>query len=165
MYTLRPIPHGNPRTNRHGASARGRLLLAILLLLLLGQADAGEVASPAPEAVLHAAAKRAEAGDLSGAADALLGLDADPLPAGLQRQADLLLGILLTHQGRWEEAIPRLERAAATFPLLADYALYHLAEAQRRLGRQDLAAEALRRLTDQQRESVFIERASRELPR
>jgi len=143
---------------------RGRLLLAILLLLLLGQADAGEIVSLAPEAILQAAAKRAESGDLSGAADALLGLDANPLPAGLQRQADLLLGILLARQGRREEAIPRLERAAA-YPLLADYALYHLAEAQRRLGRRDLAAAALRRLTDQQRESVFIERASRELPR
>ena len=110
MYTLRPIPHSNPRTNRYGASIRGRLLLAILLLLLLGQADAGEVASPAPEAVLQAAAKRAEAGDFSGAADALLGLDADPLSAGLQRQADLLLGILLAHQGRCEEAIPRLHQ-------------------------------------------------------
>jgi soluble lytic murein transglycosylase len=97
--------------------------------------------------------------------DALLGLDTDSLPVGLKRQADLLLGILLARQGRREETLPRLERAAATFPLLADYALYHLAEAQRWLGRRDLAAEALRRLTDQQRESVFIERASRELPR
>ena len=144
---------------------RGQLLLAILLPLLLGQADAGEVASLAPEAVLQAAAKQVEAGDSSGALDALLSLDTDPLPVGLKRQADLLLGILLVRQGRREEALPRLERAAATFPLLADYALYYLAEAQRRLGRRDLAAEALRRLTDQQRESVFIERASRELPR
>ena len=133
--------------------------------MLLGRADAGEVGSLAPEAVLQAAAKQVEAGDSSGALDALLGLDTDPLPVGLKRQADLLLGILLARQGRREEALPRLEQAAATFPLLADYALYHLAEAQRRLGRRDLAAEALRRLTDQQRESVFIERASRELPR
>ncbi len=141
------------------------LLLSMLLLSLLGQADAGEVASPTPQAVLQAAAKQAEAGDLPGAADALLALDVDTLPEGLKGQTDLLLGILLVHQGRREEAIPRLERAAATYPLLADYALYHLAEAQRRLGRRDLAAEALIRLMDQHRESVFVERAGRELPR
>ena len=68
-----------------------QLLLAILLLLLLGQANAGEVASPAPKAVLQAAAKQVEAGDLSGATDTLLGLETDLLPADLKRQADLLL--------------------------------------------------------------------------
>jgi soluble lytic murein transglycosylase len=141
------------------------LLLSMLLLSLLGLADAGGAASPTPQAVLQSAARRAEAGDLPGAADTLLALDADAIPEALKGQADLLLGILLIRQGRREEAIPRLERAAAAYPLLADYALYHLADAQRRLGRRDLAAEALVRLMDQHRESVFLERAGRELPR
>jgi soluble lytic murein transglycosylase len=141
------------------------LVLAALLLPLLGQANAGEVSSPAPEAALQAAAKRVETGDLPGATDALLVLDADALPTGLKRQVDLLLGILLVRQGRKEEAIPPLDRAATTYPLLADYALYHLAEAQRQAGRRDLAAEALHRLTDQYRDSVFLERAGRESSR
>ena len=141
------------------------VLLAALFLPFFGQVYAGEVATPAPEAVLQTAVKRAETGDLPGATEALLGLDADALPADLKRRADLLLGILLVRQGRREEAISPLERAAAGYPLLADYALYQLAEAQRGAGRRDLAAEALRRLADQHRESVFLERASRESPR
>ena len=140
-------------------------MLAALLLSPFGRTEAGEVSPPTPEAVLQAAAKRAEIGDLPGATDALLGLDVDALPTGLKPQVDLLLGILLVRQGRRDEAISPLERAAAAYPLLADYALYHLAEAQRGAGRRDLAAEALQRLTDQHPESVFLERAGRESPR
>ena len=94
----------------------------------------------------------------------LLTLDAENLPSDLRTQADLLLGIALLRQTRLEEATVRLE-AARAHRLLADYALYHLAQARRQAGRPDLAAEALGRLVDQHPQSLFLDRAAREIPR
>ena len=116
-----------------GARMRGRFMLAIVLLLLLGQADAGEVASLSLKRFFKPRPSGRRPGIFPARRRCSVWMRT-PFPAGLQRQVDLLLGILLAHQGRCEEAIPRLEGAAATYPLLADYALYHLAEAQRRLG-------------------------------
>ena len=59
----------------------------------------------------------------------------------------------------------RLEGAAASYPLLADYALFRLAETQRQLGHRELTADALRRLVGQHPQSLFLEQASRELAR
>ena len=165
MYTLPPKPCGTLRTNRHVASVIRRLLLPILLVLLLGRADAGEIAALVPEAALQTAAKLAEAGDLSGAAAILLGLDADTLPAGLQRQADFLLGILLTHQGRCVEVHPPPGAGSGNVPAVGGLCPVSSGRGGAEVG----AARSRRRSpappTDQQRESVFIERASRELPR
>jgi|WetSurMetagenome_2_1015567.scaffolds.fasta_scaffold09614_3 soluble lytic murein transglycosylase len=144
---------------------RRRIILAVLAILLGGAADAGEGTALSADAALQAAAKRTEAGDRASAITVLLELDGTPLPAGLQPQIDLLLGLLLVREGRHGEAVPRLEGAAASYPLLADYALIHLAEAQRQLGRRDLVADALRQLAGQHPQSLFLEQASRELVR
>ena len=141
-----------------------RFILTVLLVSFAGGAGANEVSPPAPEAVIQAAAKSVESGNFSVAAEALLTLDGQSIPATLRTQVDLLLGIVLLRQGRADEAAARLE-AATGDPLLADYALYNLAQAQRSAGRRDLAAEALQRLADQHPQSVFRERAGREMPR
>ena len=137
---------------------------AVLVAILAGPAWAG-VAPAKPEAIFQEAVQQIEAKNLAGATEALLALEADALPPDLQPQVDLLLGILLVHQSRWPEAVPWLTRAAGTYPLLSDYAWFHLAEAQRSLSHPDLSAAALRPIAEQQRDSVFFERASRELPR
>jgi soluble lytic murein transglycosylase len=144
---------------------RGQIILVFLAILLGGSADAGEVTALSADAPLQAAVKQAETGNLPGAITALLALDGTPLAAGLQPQIDLLLGVLFARQGRPEEAVGRLEGAAASYPLLADYALFRLAETQRQLGRRELAADALRRLVGQHPHSLFLEQASRELAR
>jgi soluble lytic murein transglycosylase len=144
---------------------RRQIILVVLAILLGRSADAGEMTPLAAEAVLQAAVTQTEAGDPTGAITALLALDGTPLAAGLQPQIDFLLGVLFARQGRHEEAVPRLEGAAASYPLLADYALFRLAETQRQLGRRDLAADALRRLVGQHPQSLFLEQASRELAR
>ena len=148
-----------------GVGMRRLIVLAVLAILLGGSADAGEVTPLSADAALQAAVKQTESGDPAGAITALLDLDGTPLAAGLQPQIDFLLGLLLARQGRHEEAVPRLEGAAASYPLLADYALFRLAETQRHLGRRELAADALRRLVGQHPQSLFLEQASRELAR
>jgi len=95
----------------------------------------------------------------------LQGLEGGRVPAAVRGPVDLLLGILLLREGQPEEAAPRLERASRTYPLLADYALWHLAEAYRKLGRPADVAASLRRLVEGHPGSLFVERASRELPR
>jgi soluble lytic murein transglycosylase len=129
-----------------------------------GDASAGQAEAPAPESVIQSAAHSVEAGDLSAATATLLALDGQEIPGHQRRQADLLLGILLTRQGRQEESVARLE-AATSHPLLGDYAFYHLAVARRRSDRRDLAAEALRLLAERHPQSLFVERAGREMVR
>jgi soluble lytic murein transglycosylase len=141
-----------------------RVLLATLLALLTGSAIAADESPLTPEAVIQTAASSMASGNLTAAADALTTLDAQSVPAELRARSDLLLGIILLRQARSAEAGVRLESATA-HPLLADYALYNLAVAQRRAGQHGLAAEALRRLTDQHPQSLFLDRARREMPR
>ncbi|MBI2562009.1 MAG: hypothetical protein HYW08_06385, partial [candidate division NC10 bacterium] len=93
-----------------------RWLMAGLVLVTLPAPPAGSAAAPSPEAVLAGAARDVAAGNLAPAVSALLGLEGDSAPSAVRRQADLLLGVLLLRQGQRDEAIPRLERAAATYP-------------------------------------------------
>jgi len=137
----------------------------LLLVCLATWARAGEAPAGAPETVLERAAREVEAGNLTVAIDSLQALDVAGVPAAIKPRVDLLLGILLLKQDKREEAIPKLERAAATYPLLADYALSSLAAANRRAGRPAAAALALRRLLDSSPDSLFVERASREIVR
>jgi len=141
-----------------------RLLPIALLLALATVAGADEATPPPPESVIQTAARHVAAGDLSAAATALLALDGQAVPTDLRTQADLLLGVVLARQGRTDEAIGRLE-AAASDPVLGDYALYNLAQAQRSAGRRDRAADALRLLVTQHPQSLFRDRAGREMPR
>ncbi len=143
----------------------GGIAIGLALLVLLGKAGAGEVATSSPEAGLSAAAHETEKGDLKGATDILRGLEAGSLPASVQPPADLLLGLLLVRQNQQEEAISYLERAALSYPLLGDYALYFLAQAEQGAGRYGTAAAVLMRLVEQHPESLYLERARREAPR
>ena len=140
------------------------LVLTLLLLSFAGGANADEISAPVPEAVIQTAAKSVESGDLSAATEALLTLDAQSMPEAQRRRVDLLLGFILFRQGRAEEAAVRLEAATAD-TLLGDYALYKLAQAQRSVGRRDLAADALQRLVAQHPKSILRDRAGREMPR
>lgn len=142
-----------------------RLAATLLLALLVGPAWADDAPPPSPEGVLETAARRVEVGDLAAASAALATLDGVDVPAPLRAQADLLLGLALVRQGKPEAAVSYLERAADGHALLGDYALYALAQAQRGADRRDRAAAALRRLTAQHPQSLFVERAGRELPR
>lgn len=137
----------------------------LMLVCLATWARAGEAPASAPETVLERAAREVEAGNLAVAIDSLQALEAAGIPVAIQPRVDLLLGILLLKQDKREEAIPKLERAAAAYPLLADYALHSLAAANRRAGRPAAAALALRRLLDSYPDSLFVERASREIVR
>lgn len=143
--------------------AAGVLLACLPAVAWAAEAPLAQEASP--EAVLADAVREVGAGNPATGIAALQALEAGSVPAAVQRQADLLLGTLLVRQGRWEEAIPWLERASTTHPLLADYALWHLAEAYRKTARPAAAAAALRRLIEKQPDSLLAERASRDLPR
>ncbi len=143
-----------------------RWLVACLALMLCAAGASAATPAPAPpESELKAAVQAVEAGNLGPATEALLALEARRLPAGVRNRVELLLGLLLGRQGRGEEAVPRLEQAAAGYPLLADYALFALAAIHRDAGRHAEAAGALQRLLDIEPTSVFAERASRKLPR
>lgn len=135
----------------------------LMLICLASLAGAGEAPGGGPEAALERAAREVEAGNLPVAISILQALEAGGLPAPIQPRAELLLGILLLRQNKLEAAIPQLERAAASYPLLADYALYSLAAANRGAGQSGAAALALRRLLDNHPDSLFVERASREI--
>lgn len=160
-HTRQSLPSSKSRI---GKPTCARLVLAVCLLSLTPGAGANEGSAPLPEAVIQAAAKQVEAGDLPAATDALLTLDGQDIPANLRTRADLLLGIVLFRQGRADEAVSRLE-AAASDTVLGDYALYTVAQAQRSAGRRDLAAEALRQLVAQHPQSIFRDRAGREMSR
>lgn len=165
-----PTPTGDGRrasrrwTRCGGVSLPPRIVLTALLILLTGNTATGDGPPTDSTGVLQDAATSVQSGDLTAAAEALMTLDGQSLSADLRAQADLLLGIVLARQARFEEALPRLE-AATAHPLLGDYALYHVATARRQAGQPELAAEALRRLVDQHPRSLFLERARRELPR
>ena len=132
-----------------------------VLLVLAHSAAASEVSPLPPTTALQIAAKSLKSGDFAGATAALQTLDGESIPAGLRTEADLLLGIALLRQKRMGEAAARLE-AARAHPLLSDYALYYLAQARRQAGRPDLAAEALGQLVAQGRQSVLLDRATRQ---
>ncbi len=141
------------------------IALGLAFLFFASGAQAGEPPSASPEADLSAAAHQVEAGDLKGATDLLRNLQTKNLSANLQPRADLLLGILLTRQNQQEEAIAYLERAAVSDPLLEDYALYVLAQAEQSTGRFGTAAAVLARLAERHPESLYLERARRDLPK
>lgn len=68
-----------------------------------------------------------------------------------------LLGAALLRLGRWEEALPYLERAAALRPQDVTY-LSNLAYAYEQAGRDDEALEVLRRLETLEPDSAAIAR-------
>ena len=137
-------------------------LLAFGLCLAIRLAGAGEMLPG--DAELRAAVRAFETGNANAAIEALLRLEAAPAAPSVAEGRDFLLGVLLLRQRRGDDAISRLA-AAASQPLLADYALVQLAAAYRDGGRRAEAAEALERLWDGHPRSLLRERAGREAAR
>jgi soluble lytic murein transglycosylase len=142
-----------------------RLLALCLLLLTVATATAANLPARAAEETLAGAVQAVEQGDAEAALAALQSLDLAAVPAAIRPQATLLLGILLVRQGQGETAVAALDSAASTYPLLGDYALWHLAAAYRKAGDPAGAAGALKRLLDGHPETLFAEQAARAMPR
>jgi soluble lytic murein transglycosylase len=123
------------------------ILLAICSLAFLVSVPAsGLTLSNSVDPGLATAAARMRARDYAAARDA-----AAQLPPGGAR--DLLLGMAAARAGEAETAAAVLGRAADTFPLLADYALFTRADSLRRLGRFSEALPVLEKLVREYPES------------
>ena len=140
-------------------------LLIVSVLTEAGDAEASRARVAPAEVIVAEAARHLAAGNPAAAIAAIEALPPGRIQPAIQPQVDLLLGILLLRQGRQEEAIPSLERASRTHPLLGDYAVWHLAEAYRKSGQKAAAAATLQGLVERHPESLLLERASRDLPR
>src|SRR6185369_12505725 len=103
-----------------------------LLISVTVPASALTAAKPADD-LLAPAAARMKVKDFAGAREAALALNgSDSSPS-----RTFLLGMAAVRLELWEEAATRLADAAASYPLLADYALYHQGLALSKLGRLD----------------------------
>jgi len=91
------------------------------------------------DAQLAAAASRMKLKDYVGARDAALKSTSTGPRA-------FMLGMANVRLEQWEEAASQLARAAESYPLLADYALYHQGNALAKLGRTDQALPCLYQL-------------------
>ncbi len=74
-------------------------------------------------------------------------------------QRDFLAGIAELKRKRYDEASNWLAKAAKSYPLLADYALYYQAESDSRSGRRNEAIAALKTLLKEYPESPLARRA------
>ncbi|MFA5028389.1 MAG: hypothetical protein WC713_10990, partial [Candidatus Methylomirabilota bacterium] len=95
-----------------------RFLAGCLAAALAVPAAAGDPAGVPPEEALRSAARQVAAGDLAGAGKGLRRLEEDGVPAALQARLDFLLGAVLLREERPGDALVRLDRAAASLPLL-----------------------------------------------
>lgn len=91
------------------------------------------------DAQLAAAASRMKLKDYLGARDAALKSTSTGPRA-------FMLGMANVRLEQWEEAASQLARAAESYPLLADYALYHQGNALAKMGRNDQALPPLYQL-------------------
>ncbi|GFO57968.1 murein transglycosylase [Geomonas silvestris] len=117
---------------------RRTLAGAACLISLSFAAYAAGLTSPGDPALSQAAA-RMKVKDFAGARDAALKSSATGARA-------FLLGMASAKQEKWEDAAGYLSQAAESYPLLADYALYHQGNALAKLGRIDQALQPLYRL-------------------
>jgi soluble lytic murein transglycosylase len=125
-------------------------------------ASAAGTAAPAPETALGSAARLAFDGNVTDAIAALRPLvDGPATPETVRVRARFLLGVFLLRTGRPAEAGPALEAAVAN-PLLAEYALFRLAQARRAAGDPAGAAQSLARLVGQYPKSPLADAAWRE---
>ena len=124
----------------------------IFLALLLSLPAAGNELPAASDNTLAAAAKAMKLKNYSSAAK--LAIDS---PESGRR--DLLAGIAELKRKRYDEASNWLAKAAKSYPLLADYALYYQAESYSRSGRKNEAIAALNALLKEYPESPLARRA------
>ena len=97
-------------------------------------------------------------GDYSSASGVLIEIHEEGLPSQKLGELEFLRGYSLKMQGLWEEASPHLERAIPCLPILADYALFYLAEARRNSGDLSGSVQALDSLTTSFPDSLLKEK-------
>ena len=119
-----------------------RLIAAALLLLCSALPSYALTLNKLPDEALASAASRMKVKDYSGAREAAL-------KSNDKGVRPFLLGMSALRLELWEEAASQLAGAAESFPLLADYALYHQGFALSKLRRFDQAFAPLYRLLKQ----------------
>src|SRR6185369_11853019 len=124
----------------------------IFLTLLLSLPAAGNELPATAGNTLAAAAGQMKLKNYSSAAR----LAVDSPDSG---QRDFLAGIAEMKRKRYDEASNWLAKAAKSYPLLADYALYYQAESDSRSGRKAEAVAALKTLLKEYPESPLARRA------
>ncbi len=129
-----------------------RFTPAVLLLLILPLHAAAVDAPRKSDTAFTPAALQMKLRNYSSAA-----ILAAELPASGQR--DLFLGALAFKSGDNAKAIELLGKAVKSYPLLADYALYYQAEANRRAGRGAEAVVLLRTLQKSFADSPLVRRS------
>lgn len=128
-----------------------RIPLIVILCFVLSVPASGGNLLQLPEH-LATAARHLKARDYRAAQMA-----ASQAPEGGLR--DFLVGIAAAKSSEWDNAAPALARAGATFPLLADYALYHQANALFRLARHGECIVPLEKLLKEYPESPLARSA------
>jgi soluble lytic murein transglycosylase len=109
------------------------------MLILITIPASGVTLYPVADEALVMAAAKLRGGDIKGAREAAKSAP----PSGMR---DFVVGVTAGKLGLWEESATSLASVAETFPLLADYALYHQANALQKLGRYAEAQPTLRSL-------------------
>lgn len=138
---------------------RGVKLLACVLGLGTGSWGLGVWGAEPTQEIWRAVLENVGSGDHLQALEGLQAL-AQRSPSG---KLSFLTGYILAKIGRFEEAVPYLEKAVEGHPLLADYTLFALAQCYRQLGRREEAVSALQRLLQEHPESLLREKALQEL--
>jgi soluble lytic murein transglycosylase len=131
-----------------------RLFIVSSFLLLLSVPASGVNIHQLPDDTLAAAASCIKTKDFRGAREAVL----QAPPGGMR---DFLLGMAASRMAEWEQAAEQLGKAAVSFPLLADYALYNRANALSQLGRYPEALAALQGLLKEYPDSPLFRSAGK----
>ena len=105
-----------------------RLLLGMLFLLILSMPAAGTSFPTFPHPSLERAAAKLKEKQYQNALDAAMEAPRSP-------NRDFIAGMVAAKLDKWETAADMLGAAAASFPLLGDFALYHQGEALHHLSR------------------------------
>jgi soluble lytic murein transglycosylase len=116
-----------------------RLLALILFLTVAALPASGITRSPSIDTVLRTAAGHYRAGSYHNAFDAAQQATESP-------ERTFLLGMTARRLEQWDRTAELLAKAAESYPLLADFALYGRAEALSRLSRYDEAFTLLQRI-------------------
>ncbi len=143
-----------------GQARPGRsVLLALAFLLPAASPSVDSPPSPDPAATFADTLEAVAEGDCEAVTAQLAPLTEAPLPEPLAHRVGFLLGLCQHRLGRYEEALPHLQAAAAASPEVADYALLAWGEAEQRRGVPQEAIPPLSRLLATYPESPLVEPA------